>query len=358
MRQLDVRTVTACLAAAVLAVGAVNCNRSQSEESGSDESAQEPSESAEAQSPGEEGEGGEDDSNGDENESDDGNGGDEGGAAPSADVYPTIQLGELSDEDRRSFVSAAKEELCPCPDANSSLHKCLQSSGGTCSLARRAAMVMAQGFNTGASRSDVQSRVAKFLEQSDQKYDFELEGVPHKGPADAPVRIVEFADFQCPHCKRASSMLKEVMGQFDGGVVHYFKHYPLPAHEHAELAARASVAAHRQNKFWPMHDLLFENQSNLSRETVLSLARRIGLNVSKFKQDLGKQEVARQVQRDKQEGRSANVKGTPAIFINGRKHVGPRTADAVAQAVRAELEDGSDSDREGGPEGNGGESSD
>lgn len=319
MQNTHFRSLAVALTAlSLITLGAWGCNRTESDGSTSDES--ESSASAEANASEE--------------------GGDEGdkGEAPPEDLYPRIQFEKLSADDRRTFVSAAKEELCPCPDSNESLHKCLQSSQQSCTLAKRAGIVMVQGLDAGVDKEDVLSRVADFLEQSKKTYEFDLEAAPRRGAEDAPIRIVEFADFECPHCKRASEMLKKVVEKHEGEVVHYFKHFPLPAHDKAKLAARAAVAAQKQEKFWPMHDLLFANQRSLSKEKIFRLARQIGVNFSKFKEDLMSQEVADRVKSDQQEGRNANVSGTPALFISGRQHVGGLKEEAVAEAIRAELD--------------------
>lgn len=316
MTRIHVRTLgIAILLASAAAFGALGCN-----DSGSDES----SESAESKSA-EESEGQADE-----------------GDAPPKDLYPGMNFRELSAEDRKTFVSVAKEELCPCGDSNESLHKCLQGGNEVCPLARRSATVIARSVNSGVGKEDILSRVAEFLEEARKEHDFNLETAPRRGPKDAPVRIVEFADFQCPHCKRASSMLEKLVEEHDGKVVHYFKHFPLPNHKQAGLAARAAVAAQMQDKFWPMHDLLFENQRDLSREKILGFARKIGLNSSKFKKDLQSQKVAERVKSDKAEANEAKVSGTPAIFINGTRHMGGVQRDAIAQAIEAAASGGGD----------------
>lgn len=189
----------------------------------------------------------------------------EAAEAPPADIYPDFNFGALRPEERKKFVKIAEAELCPCPEATASLHACLQDRQERCGLSMHVAALVAGGIREGYSETDILDKVAEFVDQAKTSYEFTLEGVPHQGgPVDAPVVLVEFADFQCPHCKEAAQMLPEVLEAFGDKVVMYYKHFPLSSHTASELAARASLAAHRQGKFWPMHDLLFEHQRTLS----------------------------------------------------------------------------------------------
>jgi protein-disulfide isomerase len=98
-------------------------------------------------------------------------------------------------------------------------------------------------------------------------------------------------------------------------------------------AARAALAAHKQGKFWPMHDLIYENQGSLSDEKYERFAQQIGLNVSKFKTDMASPEIAAQVARDRAEGEKAEISGTPAIFMNGRKYMGDASMEGLNEAI-------------------------
>jgi len=259
-----------------------------------------------------------------------------GESAPSKDLYPEMDFGQLEVEDRKTFVSLAKSELCPCSQTTESLHKCLQDSG-PCTRAKRSATIIARGLESGLSKQDIRDNVAQFVEKSEKQHDFNLESVPHKGPEDAPVRVIEFADFQCPHCRKASEMMKELLEEYDGKVVHYFKHFPLSGHGKARVAARAAWAAHQQGKFWPMHDLIFEHQRSLTEAKFDQFARRLGLNFQKFKKDMHSDEAKAMVKRDRQGAKNAGIKGTPAIFVNGREYMGQVTKQGVKEMIESEL---------------------
>lgn len=313
-----------------LPIGACNCNNS------GDAAAQDSDAAAKATAP----------------ESGDKDGKEEGAAAdPSAeypdDLYPDFNFGQFKVDERSKFVKLAKAELCPCPDSNVSLHECLQSREQRCELAKQAASMMGGMVQADYNETDILDKVAELVEASKQEHQFTLEDRPHKGNPDADVVIVEFADFECPYCKLASQIMDDVVKKYGDKVVVYYKHYPLPAHQYAELASRASVAAHRQGKFWPVHDQLFKNQKSLSQAKIISIAQRAGLNIGKFKTDLESPEVKSIVAQDRQEGEATGLTGTPTIFINGRRFLGDPSPDSLYQAVEqaiaeAEKAEGSD----------------
>jgi len=149
---------------------------------------------------------------------------------------------------------------------------------------------------------------------------------PHAhGPANAPVTIEEFGDFQCPPCAMLHPVLKTMEKEFGDKLRVIFREYPLvPAHEHALAAARAAEAAALQGKFWEMHDLIYTNQ-NLWKEAFdvrpifEDYATRIGLNVERYKQDLTSETVQYRIFLDGKRARSLGVKGTPTVFMNGRE---------------------------------------
>ena len=257
--------------------------------------------------------------------------------APPGDLYPGMNFGALSPAERITFVDIAKAEVCPCPDAAESLHECLQDTKTACNLARQVANVAAMEIRKGHNETDIINKIAQFAENARKQHDFVLEGVPHKGPEEAPVTIVEFADFECPHCKMASGVMDVIAKKYGDQVAVYFKQFPLRSHGNAELAARAALAAHEQGKFWQMHDLIFKNQRSLSPEKIQTFARRLGMNVGKFKQDLQSQEIAAKVARDRQEGDRAGITGTPAVFINGVRYQGPIDPNALSQAIDTQL---------------------
>jgi protein-disulfide isomerase len=143
-----------------------------------------------------------------------------------------------------------------------------------------------------------------------------------KGPAAASVVMVEFSDFQCPFCSQAAALIKQITDAYPNDVRFIYKNYPLPFHKEAMPAAKAAVAAGKQGKFFEMHDKLFENQRALSEEFYTKAAQEIGLDVEKFKKDMADPSVQAQIDQEMKEASQADVRGTPTIFINGKKPQG------------------------------------
>jgi protein-disulfide isomerase len=166
----------------------------------------------------------------------------------------------------------------------------------------------------------------------------EVGNAPAKGPANAPVTIVAFSDFECPFCSRVLPALKQVEEQYKGKVRIAFKHQPLPFHPNAKPAAAASLAAHEQGKFWEYHDKLFANQRALSRESLEQYAQELKLDMGKFKAALDSGKFNAQIDADSAEGMRIGANGTPTFFINGRTFVGAQPFEAFKRVIDEELQ--------------------
>jgi protein-disulfide isomerase len=163
---------------------------------------------------------------------------------------------------------------------------------------------------------------------------FDLTGAPTKGPAEAPVTIVEFSDFQCGFCLRVNSTVAQVLERYKGKVRLVFKHYPLvELHPAAPSGHRAALAAHEQGKFWEMHDRIFANQRAMTRQDLLGHAGALGLDMTKFMADLDGPRLQAVLDRDLAEGRKVGVEGTPTFFINGTAVVGSQPLDAFVKVI-------------------------
>ena len=151
-------------------------------------------------------------------------------------------------------------------------------------------------------------------------YSLPIEGSPAKGPSDAPITIVEFADYQCPFCSQAATLVQQVLEAYPQGVRVVYKQFPLVSiHQQAMPASKAALAAGKQGKFWEMHALLYQNAKQLSPEKYKELAQQLGLDMAKFETDMNSPEVAAQIDLEMKEGRAADVTGTPTIFVNGKR---------------------------------------
>ena len=144
------------------------------------------------------------------------------------------------------------------------------------------------------------------------------------GPANAPVTIEEFGDFQCPPCANLSDPINKLERDYHSRLRVIYRHFPFAIHQHAREAALASEAAGMQGRFWEMHDLLYREQSNWSNATdVLALfntyAEMLGLNIDRFKKDMDSDKAKARVELDEQRGAALGLANTPTIFINNRQ---------------------------------------
>ncbi|MCE9671855.1 thioredoxin domain-containing protein [Myxococcus stipitatus] len=165
----------------------------------------------------------------------------------------------------------------------------------------------------------------------------EVGNAPSRGPANAPVTLVAFSDFECPFCSRAVPTLHALEQEYAGKLRVAFKHQPLPNHPHARLAAVASLAAHEQGRFWEMHDVLFANQRALTREDLEAHARKVGLDMARFTQALDSSRFDAHIQLDMAEATRLGVTATPTFFVNGRPIVGALPIDHFRRVIDEEL---------------------
>ena len=145
------------------------------------------------------------------------------------------------------------------------------------------------------------------------------------GPADAPVKIEEFGDFECPPCGMFHPILEQMHAEFGDKLQITFREFPLvPTHQHALAAASAAEAAGLQGKFWEMHNLIYEHQNDWKKQFDVrpifeGYAKQIGLDVDRYKRDMNGDLVAQRIFQDGKRGHSLGVKGTPTVFMNGRE---------------------------------------
>jgi len=163
-------------------------------------------------------------------------------------------------------------------------------------------------------------------------------GFPSRGPANAPVTIVEFSDFECPYCAGFFPTIKQIEQKYGNQVRIVYRQFPLNSiHPNAQKAAEASLCAQDQQRFWEYHDLLFADIRNLGVDALKAHAANLGLNLAAFNTclDSGKQAAA--VTADQNDGMRAGVTGTPALFINGRAVTGAQPFAQVASIIDDEL---------------------
>jgi protein-disulfide isomerase len=162
-------------------------------------------------------------------------------------------------------------------------------------------------------------------------------GHPARGPANAPVEMIEFSDFQCPFCQRANPTVEQVLKTYGDRIRFVYRHFPLPSHPNARPSAEAAQCAEEQGKFWEYHDRLFANSAKLTDADLKAHAASVGLDAASFNACFdGHQQKAR-VDADIAAGEAAGVNGTPAFFINGRAIDGAQPYDVFKRVIDDEL---------------------
>ncbi len=146
------------------------------------------------------------------------------------------------------------------------------------------------------------------------------------------LELVEYGDYECPYCGRAYPIVKNIQHHIGGEMRFVFRNFPLSKiHPHAFAAAVAAEAASLQNKFWEMHDIIFQNQQLLDDRHIFLFAENIGLNLERFKNDIQQKQLMEKVDDDFESGIRSGVSGTPTFFINGNKYEGEWTENRLLQ---------------------------
>lgn len=157
-----------------------------------------------------------------------------------------------------------------------------------------------------------------------------------QGNTNAPITLLEYGDFQCPHCAMAHSVVKRLERQFGDRMRYVYRNFPLTEiHPMAEPAAEAAEFAGANGKYWPMHDAIFDNQRSLTAELLVDLAARLQLNSDELAGAVDEQRYLERISRDVEGGEQAGVHATPTFFINGRQYQGSWEFEELAQAMEA-----------------------
>ena len=177
-----------------------------------------------------------------------------------------------------------------------------------------------RGSIDAAAKTGPPPRDAGLRERPDpnRRYTVNTQGAPVRGDPEAKVAVVEFSDFQCPYCGRAVALLDQISNTYGDKVRIVFKHLPLGMHPKAPAAHAAAEAAHRQGKFWQMHDKIFANQAEMSPEKYRQYAKELGLDLKRFDRDVADAALKKRIDADAAEAQRLGVTGTPSFFVNGR----------------------------------------
>lgn len=159
-----------------------------------------------------------------------------------------------------------------------------------------------------------------------------------RGPATAPLTLLEYGDYECPYCGAAHPVLNEVQRIMGPELMFAYRHFPLTRiHLHAYQAAEAAEAAGAQGRFWEMHDLLYANQHRLTAPDLLAYAKALGLDLERFAADISEDRHAPKLREDFLSGVRSGVNGTPTLFINGVRHDGGYDLPTLLDALRYAL---------------------
>jgi protein-disulfide isomerase len=242
--------------------------------------------------------------------------------------FPAGTFANMTEAQKYTALKVANERNCTCGCPNDTIAKC-RTHDPSCATAPQLLTEVINSAKQGKSAQEIINEMNKpspaagrAADDASVVFKVPVQDSPQRGQADAKVTIVEFSDFQCPFCSKAEVTVDQVREAYGADVRVIYKQNPLPFHPHATPAAKASLAAGQQGKFWEMHDLLFKNQQHLEQADFEGYAKQLGLNVDTFKADLASTKFDAMIDRDKALASKLGASGTPAFFINGHKLVG------------------------------------
>ncbi|HEX3770984.1 MAG TPA: thioredoxin domain-containing protein [Polyangiaceae bacterium] len=246
-----------------------------------------------------------------------GGAGDPSSAKPDIDL-PGVDTHEFTPREKHEFSSYVTELPAPCSSVAVPIAECI-TGNRPCSGCLPAAQVIAKAVREGMARDQIE-HLYKEQFDSTSAVAIPVAGSPARGPEDAAVTVVEFADFECPFCQRIAPELDKLWEDRKTTLRFVYKFMPLAMHPHGEIAARAAIAAQAQGKFWEMHRLLFASGDKLDQASLEGYAASLGLDLDRFRADMQSAETKARIDADRKLGDALNVKGTPTIFINGHEY--------------------------------------
>jgi protein-disulfide isomerase len=250
---------------------------------------------------------------------------------------PGLDFSSLSTSAQRELASVLTDEFCYCGCPHT-VGACLKTHP-TCKHARRMALLAASEAAAGAPAVEIILGLSKYyLSFRENRRTLKVDERLCTGKKEAKVTLVEFSDFECPHCAAARPVLEKFVQDSAGKARLCFSPFPLPNHPNSGTAAQAALFARDRGKFWEMHDLLFENQGKLSSEQIKSLAPKIGLSAAELSKALDASKYADELNGWKESGNGAGIEATPTVYVNGRKLTFALTPDALQRTLEDEIE--------------------
>ena len=224
-------------------------------------------------------------------------------------VVDGIATDKLTQPEHKRWSGYMSEFLAPCPDVAVPLNQCVQEKRD-CKACKPAAEFLLRQARAGMPKAEVAELYDMRFNAKSVKT-IALGDSPAKGPKDAVVTLVEFADFECPACMMVYPLVEEMYRAYGKHMRVVYKHFPLEQHTNAKLAAQASYAAHLQGQFWQMHGTLFQAQGLLTEPDLAKYAKKIGLDMKRFTKDLHSDRGAGSLGERPQAGRVARHRRHP-----------------------------------------------
>jgi len=253
---------------------------------------------------------------------------------PDTSPLPGIDTGKLDADKTQLFYKLIGSLKSPCGKAHSL--RTSFSSDTSCKRAPFAARYVLAMLEDEGPEQTVRDEYAKKYEKPGEPVKLETSRAPHIGANDAPIKLVEFFDYECPHCQLFKAQMEQVVSDKPSQVGAYFLMFPIESkHPEARSAAQAAIAASQQGKFKEMHDRLFAPQAPHGRDAVTGYAKELGLDLAKFEKDY--EAAGPQVTSDLKQGEAAGVDSTPTLFFNDRRYEGPLIAKYIEMWIDEDL---------------------
>jgi predicted DsbA family dithiol-disulfide isomerase len=234
-------------------------------------------------------------------------------------TLPGLEALTLEGREKALFWQVLSQLYAPCPSEAVSIRQCVEETR-PCAACKPAALLLGRKIRDGATAEEAREvygvRFGPNLKQVDPA------DSPARGPAGAPVTIMVWSDFECPHCRHAMPVLDRVFEKHTPKVRLVHKFYPLRQHTHAAAAARAAIAAQNQGRYWEMEQLLFDHQEEQEDRDLDRYAKDLGLDLKRFHADMAADRTAKIIARDHDDAERSGLTGTPFILINGREFNG------------------------------------
>jgi protein-disulfide isomerase len=240
-------------------------------------------------------------------------------STPSGDVdLPGIDTQGFTPREKHEYSRYVSDLLAPCPEVPVPVAQCVLEKRA-CGACLQVAAAIAKAVREGMAADQISQMYKERFDVHGVKA-IPLEGSPSRGPENAPVTIVEFADYECPFCQRLAPLLDELFEKHKNEVRMVYKFMPLPMHPRGEPSARAAIAAQDQGKFWEMERALFAAAGRLEDVDIDGMARQLGLDMNRFHADEAAPATKARIDEDHKLADDLGVKGTPTIYVDGREY--------------------------------------